>query len=189
MSTQHEMPTPQGPAEAYGPTAQTASSSSSAPAAQPAQHFATGIDESVNDAKVETEKAFAEADRQAAMKAESIQRQIAANLGPSAGTADASYITRLAADASKGRERFTKGYGPAKVEPAPREGMDKTHREQMGKMFHSLAEKRRKLKPTTASPSPPLLDASVTLLDPSITPAPTRWKNLSVFHMKAERPR
>ena len=132
-------PSPAGPAQTFGPPSSTpssaaAASSSSAPAAQPAQHFATGIDESADDAKVETEKVFAEADRQAAMKAEAIQRQIAANLGPSAGTADASYISRLAADAGNGKGR---GYGPAKVEPAPREGMDKTHSEQMGKMFQA----------------------------------------------------
>jgi hypothetical protein len=105
---------------------------------------------------VETDKIEAERARQAAVNAEKLQRQIAANLGPSAGTADADFIARLAADAGKGKKG---GYGAARKEPTTRQSMDHSHQEQMKNFWKSQAEAKRKSKPTKA-PSPPPAEAA-----------------------------
>ena len=138
-----------------------AASSSSAPAAQAAgipipQHFDHGVDEAVDEAKVETDKVFAEANRQAARRETAIQGQIARNLGPSSETADASYVARLAADANKGRQPKT--YGPARTKPGLRETMDKTHQATMGKFWRGISSHRKgRLKdiPPPAESQPP----------------------------------
>ena len=159
--------TPEGPPQSYGPAAQAsstaASSSASAAETTTPQHLGKGVEEAVEEAKAETDEVFAEAARQAAAREETIRRQIATNLGPSSETADASYVTRLAVDARKGKGYLPKSYGRAEVEPTHRDSMGKKHHAQLGKLFRSMSAAHRNIA-SAKEPSPPLPPP---LIDPS----------------------
>ena len=173
--------TPEGPPQSYGPPAQsssTASSSASAAETTTPHHLGTGVEEAVDEAKAETDEVFAEAARQAAAREETIRRQIAANLGPSSETADASYVTRLAVDARKGKGYLPKSYGRAEVESTHRDSMGKKHHAQLGKLFRSMSAAHRNIasaKEPSPPLSPPLIDPSQSLLMADTQPPiPTR---------------
>ena len=70
--------------------------------------FDLTLDDDMGDAADETGKALAEHEQKVLEKKLDIARQIAANLGPHASTADQSYVSRLVELAAAGKNKVKK---------------------------------------------------------------------------------